>query len=261
MGRGVALSCCAVSVAIALAIVLGLPSQPGSSGPPARPIFVGARIGDFLNQSAPGAVTEVPDPAGGGGRVFKLTVADSDVYPLTPTDNPRAELLSRPRVLPGHEYWWRAKFFLPRSFPASIPGWMTVLEGPYGAPSAGTPPWHIEINGGYIQWSRNRTYGWDVPWRERIVRGQWVKVLVHFRFATHGFVEMWIDGRRITFFRGGRSGEAPTQRLAMATLDASNDGGPNSVAILSYRKRGMFRSLTIYQGMTRLGPTRASVAE
>jgi len=133
-------------------------------------IFNGARIGAFLlNQSAPGAVVEVPDPAGSGQTVFKMTVGDGDVYPITPTDDPRAELLSPPKVLPGHQYWWRAKFLLPANFPSSVPGWLTVLEGPYGHPSNGTPPWHLEINRNHIQWSRNRSYSWDVPWRMPLV--------------------------------------------------------------------------------------------
>jgi hypothetical protein len=226
--------------------------------------FRGTSIASFpLNQSAPGAVTEVPDPAGGGESVFKMTVGDGDVYPLTPTDNPRAELLSPNMIHPGQEFWWRAKFLLPRGFPASVPDWMTVLQGPYGKPYYGTPVWHVEINHDHIQWGRNRTYDWDIPWQMPLVRGRWIEVLVHCRLATRGFVEMWVDGRRVTFFDGDTynpSGHPPTRRLRMQTLDHSNDGAPNHVAILSYRKVGMFGSVTIYQGPTAVGPTRASVS-
>jgi hypothetical protein len=225
--------------------------------------FLGTQIADFpSNQSAPGAVTEVPDPAGSGETVFKMTVGDADVYPVTPTDNPRAALLTPTTIQPGEEFWWRSKFLLPRAFPASVPGWLVVLEGPYGPPFYGTPPWHIEVNRDHIQWSRNSTYGWDVPWRMPLVRGRLIHVLMHCRLAAHGFVEMWIDGRRVTFFGGPtfNPGDlAPTRRLRMSTEDRSNSGGPNFAALMSYRQQGMFPSVSIYQGPTSLGATAASV--
>ncbi len=243
-------------------------AQPGkvsfASGSSSGLIFNGATIRSFiLNQSAPGAVREVPGPAGSGERFFKMTVDNGDVYPITPTDNPRAELQSPARIGPGQQFWWKAKFFLPRDFPRSVPGWLTVLGGPYGSPFNGAAPWHIEINHNHIQWSRNRTYGYDVPWRMRIVRGRWIRILVHNRFSSHGFVEMWVDGHRVTFFRSGGYNPnrvRPTRRLWMATRDASNGDGRNFVSLLSYRKAGMFPSLTIYQGQTKVGRTRASVA-
>ena len=58
-------------------------------------LFKAEHLNEFwLNQSAPGAVTEVANPTGGGESVFQMTVKNSDVYPITPTENPRAELLS-----------------------------------------------------------------------------------------------------------------------------------------------------------------------
>jgi hypothetical protein len=230
---------------------------------PSVPPFVASTVTGFqLNQSAPGAVTEIPDPAGGDETAFRMTVSDGDVYPATPTRDPRAELLSPATIRPDDRYWWHAKFFLPRSFPASVPGWVTLLEGPYGPPYAGTPSWHLEVHGNQIQWSRNRTYGWDVPWRMPLVRGRWIEVLVHGRLAKRGFVEMWVDGERVTFFDGGgRNPERhpPTRRLWMRTLDDANDEGPNYVSLLNYRQRGMFRSVTVFHGPMALGPTRASV--
>src|SRR4051794_4275471 len=226
-------------------------------------LFRGARIGDFHeNQSAPGAVTEVPDPAGSGAQVFKMTVKNSDVYPLTPTADPRAQLTSPAIIDPGEEFWWSGKFFLPSDFPSSVPGWLTVMEGPYGAPFDGTPPWHIEVNGDHIQWTRNDTYDYDVPWQMPLVRNQWVDVVVHERFAADGWVEMWVDGQQIAFFGSNTynpSHEAPTIRLSMATRDHSNDEGPNFTVIQSYRKAGMFSSVSLFQGPMAIGRTRAAV--
>jgi hypothetical protein len=257
----------AILAALVLAVISGSSSpahDPPSTLTSAAARFDGATIEDFdLNQSAPEAITEVPDPAGSGQTVFEMTVGDHDVYPITPTENPRAELLTPNNIRGGEELWWRAKFLLPGSFPAAVPGWLTLMQGPYGPPFYGPPPWHLEVNGRYIQWPRNGTYGYDVPWRMPLVRGRWIHVLVHTRFARRGFVEMWIDGRRVTFFDGRTydPGDiSPTRRLRMSTKDDSNDGGPNFAAVMSYRKRGMFPSVTIYQGPTMIGPTRASVS-
>jgi hypothetical protein len=45
----------------------------------------------------------------------------------------------------------------------------------------------------------------------------------------------------------------------MATMDASNSGSTNSVYLQSYRKVGMFSSLTSYEGPLTIGRTMASV--
>ena len=201
--------------------------NPSASASSANLLFKATHIEEFwLNQSAPGAVTEVPDPAGSGESVFQMTVGDKDVYPITPTENPRAELVSTPTINPGDELWWSSKFYLPSSFPSSIPSWLTLMEGPYGSPFNGTPPWHIEVSGEHIQWSRNGTYNWDVPWQMPLVKDSWVSVMVHEKFASEGWVEMWIDGKQIDFFSASTYNPnhvAPTQRLEMQTMDASND--------------------------------------
>lgn len=241
-----------------------LPTGDSASARAHRPLgFVGNSIGDFaLNQSAPGAVTEVPDPLGSGERVMKMTVDNHDVYPVTPTHDPRASLLTPTRIRPGDEFWWRAKFLLPHDFPHRVPGWLVVLEGPYGPPFASTPPWHIEISGRHIKWVRNSNYGWDVPWQMPVVRGHWIRVLMHCRFSRHGFVEMWINGHRVTFFRGNTYNPGHhrrTRRLWMQTRDRSNDAGANFAVLMNYRKAGMFRTVTVFQGPTELGATAAAV--
>lgn len=238
-------------------------AAPPVNNSPSDLLFYGASVSDFaLNQSAPGAVSEVSDPAGSGQPVMKMTVANSDVAPVTPTSDPRAQLLSPSIIDNGEEFWWSGKFFLPSDFPTSVPGWLTVMEGPYGEPFDGTPPWHIEVNGSHIQWSRNDSYRYDVPWQMPLVRNQWVDVVVHERFAADGWVEMWVDGQPITFFGSGTYNPnhvAPTTRLAMATRDHSNDEGPNFTVIQSYRKAGMFSSVSLFQGPMAIGRSRTAV--
>jgi hypothetical protein len=226
-------------------------------------LFRGTRIGDFHeNQSAPGAVTEVPDPAGSGAQVLKMTVKNSDVYPVTPTSDPRAQLLSPAIIDPGEDFWWSGSFFLPADFPSSVPGWLTVMEGAYGRPFDGTPPWHIEVNGSSLRWQRNDTYDWDVPWEVPLIKNSWIHVTVHEGFGANGFVEMFVNGQQATFFGAGSHNpnhEPTTNRLAMATRDHSNDEGANFTVIQSYREAGMFNSVSLFQGPMTIGRTQASV--
>src|SRR6201999_1439041 len=108
----------------------------------------------------------------------------------------------------------------------------------HGPPFASSSPWQIEVSGGNLQWMRNGTYHWDVPWKTPLVKGSWVSVLLHERFASDGWVEMWINGQPVSFF--GRE-----TKLAMQTMDSSNGGGANSAKIMQYRKAGMFETGTV----------------
>src|SRR3954465_4711836 len=84
---------------------------------PSPLLFRATSLREFpVAQSAPGAITEAPDPAGSGETVFKMTVPDNDGYPVPPTENPRAELISPATINSGDEIWWSAKFFLPEDF-------------------------------------------------------------------------------------------------------------------------------------------------
>jgi Polysaccharide lyase len=229
--------------------------KKGATSPPPPSgdlLFDGSHIADFdLLQAAPDAVSEVPDPLGGGETSFQMTVDDSDVYPTTPTENPRAQALSTAIIDPGEEIWLETKFLLPDSFPAKVPGWLSLISI-YGAPFGGSSPWRIGIEGSTISWQRNDTYGYDVPWEMPLVRGRWITILLHERFATDGWVEMWVDGQQVSFPGAGA-------RIEMATMDSSNDQGPNAAKIMNYRQAGMFDSVTTYFGPLRLGRTRAAV--
>jgi hypothetical protein len=251
------------------AVAVSRPAAPQS--PPASTVssvpsglsFSGRQVGDFwLDHSAPEAISEVPDPTGGSGSVLKMDVSDQDVYPVTPTENPRAELLSPPVMQAGQEVWLATKFLVPADYP-TVPkdGWVSLVSF-YGAPFNGPSPWRIELAGENMQWQRNETYGYDVPWKAPLVRDRWNTVLVHERFATDGFVEMWINGEPITLFSSGGynpSHQSPTTQLAMATMDGSNDAGANSAKIMQYRKAGMFGSGSVYFGPLLLGESRAAV--
>jgi len=243
-----------------------VPDPTASASRGAGLLFNGNNIRDFAEiQAAPHAITEVPDPLGGGERVLKMTVHDQDVAPITPTDNPRAQAITPAMIHDGDEFWLRTEFLLPEDFPSRIPGWMTLVSV-YGPPYDGSGPWQVGLSGRSMLWERNEHYDFDTPWKQPLIRGQWVSVLLHERFGDDGWVEMWIDGQPITFFRSGmsdsdnRNDHAPTRRLNMATADWSNDGGPNSARIAQYREEGMFETATVYYKALKIGTTRAAVA-
>jgi hypothetical protein len=225
-------------------------TQPPKPTPSAGLLFNGEHVSDFsLLQAAPGAITEVPNPSG-GGTAIDMTVNDRDVAPITPTDNPRAQALSDSIIEAGDEFWLSTSFYVPPGFP-TVTGWMSLVSI-YGPPFAGSSPWQIEVVGNELQWMRNSTYHWDVPWRTPLARGSWVSVLLHERFATDGWVEMWINGQQVSFFNR-------ETKLNMQTMDSSNGAGANAAKIMQYRKAGMFESASVYFGPLKLGTTRESV--
>lgn len=235
-----------------------------ASAKPGGLLFDGAHLRDFAAlEMAPRAITEVPDPLGSGDTVLKMTVDDDDVAPVTPTEDPRAQALSPKMISEGDEFWLETEFLIPESFPPQVPGWLSLVSI-YGPPYSGSSPWQVGLGGREMSWQRNEQYGYDVPWRQPLIRGQWVKVLLHERFDSHGWVEMWIDGQPITFFARGSSynpdHHSPTRRLQMATVDGSNDGGPNAAKIMQYREVGMFESATVYFGPLKIGTSRAAVS-
>lgn len=227
------------------------------------PYFHGSTIRAFATTyAAPGAISEVPDPTGASRRVFQVTVHNRDVYPITPTDNPRATLASPNLLQPGMEIWMATEFLVPIDYPRVPPGGWVTLASFYGPPYRSSSPWQLELVGPYLQWQRNSSYGFDVPFEQRLRRGHWTSILLHERFSRHGFVELWIDGRKVEFFDGATFNphrHAPSFRLKMETRDHSNDYGANSARIGQYRKAGMFDVGTLYFGPLRIGSTRASV--
>ncbi len=231
---------------------------------PAR-LWLGASISDYFRQAAPGAITEVPDPGASGRDVFRFDVHKSDVFPITPTEDPRAQLAGpvleigegfvRYPFVDGSEVWSEMAFFLPEGTPALIPKWMQIVQG-FGPPFEGVAPWAIKLASDYtLIWQRNSTYGFDIPWEHQIEPGQWVRILKHERLAADGWIEMWVNGQSASFFAPGASynphEEAETERLEMATLDASNDGEfGNTIWLQNYWAADSFEEAVVYHEPT-----------
>lgn len=239
-----------------------------AAGPPPPLFFAGLVQADFDEQAEPGAITEVPDPAGSGETVFEFTVSNEDT--LGDPETVRAQLLSPNLITDGMEFWARNAFYLPADFPEAEIDFIQLLEWPYGPPFSGSPPFGIKfanVDEGppMMLWQRNSTYAFDIPWSVPMRKGRWIEVLTHMRFAKDGWIELWIDGLPVTFFPAGSAhnpnGEEPTTRLEMEVRDKSNDGTANEAIIQSYRKLDNFDSVTSYSKGLLLGTTRSAVEE
>jgi hypothetical protein len=260
----------ASGAALSMAREAAAPAPRGARNPvggkgPGGLLFDGNSISDYSVEAAPNAITEVPSPTG-GETVFKMTVANSDVYPITPTDNPRAQALTPAVIEPGDEFWLSTKFMIPTSFPF-VSGWMSLVSI-YGPPFEGSSPWQISVDQDEFRWMRED--GRSVPWHVPLVKGTWQTVTLHERFGTDGFVEMWWNGRRVTFYDPGAGPiigggninpdhVAPTDHLNIPTMDSTNDEGPNAAKIMQYREAGMFGTASVYFGPLKLGTTREAV--
>lgn len=224
-------------------------------------LFVGSAIDDYhRNESAPGAVTEVPDPLGSGETVLRMEVHEEDVAPITPTENPRAQLLAPDDFHRGDEMRIRGAILLPEDFPDATPvngfgedGFLGLVSY-YGPPFHGSGPWEIAAQGfpvANFNWQRNAESGFDIPWESPLVKERWMAWELWLRFDAPGWVRLWWDGEPVTFFAPGSSynpnDEEPTEKLVMNTVDVSNYSGPNHPKISNYRRRDMgFEVVTVY---------------
>jgi hypothetical protein len=212
-------------------------------------------LGAYTEVIHPERISIVADPLGIPRQVARFRVYDGDTGP---TDNPRAQIGSSAQIRAGQEVWIGWSTLFPTSFPRYVPGWLTFAST-YGPPSDGTGPLTLQVQGGDIRWQRNKTYGWDIPWRMPLIRGRWIDFVVHERLshsARRGFFELWVN-------TGGgwrRQRLAGQLRLRMQTMDASNGAGPNQHRLSLYRKRGMFRVVTLYHASHRVGTSFGAVA-
>jgi hypothetical protein len=251
----------AAAVAALLAVVvrdeIDRPGGPRPHGPVLFDASLGRGLGSYAGHTVhPERINIVPDPLGLPRKVAKFTVYDSDIGP---TSNPRA-MLATPEILArGRDYWlgW-STLFPDHGFPASIPGWLT-FEAVYGPPGNGAGPRHLQVEGRRITWRRNATYNYDVPWEMPLVRGRWIDFVIHQRQSSNprvGFVALWVNtgsGWRRQRLKG-------QLRFHTRTVDSTNGDGPNWHAVGLYRKRGMFRVVTLYQADQRVGTSFRAVA-
>lgn len=218
-------------------------------------------VGDFstgdltqwaLNQSAPGRVQILSDtPPPGFGNYARLVCLNADVAPITPTDNPRAQLTGPTILFPGGTRWfsWATRFpadfpVFPQQNPSGVNSFFGFSQI-HGSPYIGSPQIGCYVNPG------DRLYfgGSQFPlplWETALIRGQWLQFAWRIYFAKDdtGWVELYYQGQ-LQRLRNG------TTRQYMTTIKPEDDIGCEW-DLMSYRRLDIAESVTIDHAAARL---------
>jgi hypothetical protein len=222
------------------------PSTGGNPTPTGVRIFDGTRLTSWpgIIRAASDRITEVPDPLGSGKTVLKFTVDDSDA--CCGSSNPRAQIQTSEFINPGDEIWWGGRILFPTDFPnirdvsSSSHGWVST-GSVFGPPYAGSSPITLGINkctcNSEPYWGEDNdgwtSRYWGIP--QSTMRGHWMTWLVHEKFASNGWQEVWVDGKQVM------------PRTNLTLVNSSNDGGANHITQNFYRLHTMWAGkVTMY---------------
>lgn len=258
------------TLSIVMLIALVAPGCSGPSQPPPPPAppavaggilfaddFESGNIEGWQNQScSPDRVTvytsaEQPawPPPPQGNRAVRLLAYDSDVEPCTPTENPRAQIVS-PEILEDEmEVWEGFSVAFPPDYP-SIEG--NVVQQDHGPPYSGSPPVAIRTKEEFIVLSVEG--GEETIWSTPLETGRWYRFVLHKVLSPDddsGSVELWVNGVRQAFTDGSFTYE---------TFTAEQDGtGPMSFYLTNYRGRGEAEAVSVFFDDARIGNSLAAV--
>lgn len=233
-----------------------LGSTPGTTGLSATSMATGTTSGPvlfdgssitswWLNQSATASrVQLVPDPSGAAGTAQQFTTYNTDVSPLTPTVNPRSQLVTPLMFKPGTTYWESFELYIPTNYQFVKTGWVSLESAVYGYPYAGTPPVTISLENGAFRFQRNEyaPNPWQIAWSTPVVRGQWYRFTWHFDFASNGWVELYVNDVQQKL----KSGSTSVMQLPVNFLDATENKGPWMSQEQLYYQLGLYQSAQVY---------------
>ena len=202
-------------------------------------------------------MASVPDPTGTSAPTLQFTTYNSDVAPLTPTANPRAQLLTPAVIKKGQTLWESFEVYVPSSFPSIQPGegWISLETAVYGAPFAGSPAAEIGIDGGDFRFQRD-VYAptpYSIAWSSPLVKDRWVRFTWHFLVARNGWVELYVDGTQVLL----NNGSTRVRRLHMPLIDPTDATGPWFSDLQLYYMHNEFPSLTVLFKGFRIATTRS----
>jgi polysaccharide lyase-like protein/predicted xylan-binding protein with Ca-dependent carbohydrate-binding module len=220
---------------------------------------------DFVSRAESGRLTTSADYVRKGAYSAKFTVRDEDVWPLTPSENPRAQLSKVALFCEGDERWIGWSMYFPDDFP-DLPsdGWVNVGSLGFAPPFDDDAPFSINVqllnSGNSIYISRDSTYGEQrygetIIWTEPLMRGGWYDWVFHIKFSRNGdegFVEIWKNGQKQELPNG-------ETKLFYRTLETETYPHCGNLQVANYRKRGMFDRLTMYHDQVKVGTSRAAV--
>jgi Polysaccharide lyase len=211
-------------------------------------LFSGSAVTGWLNQSANASrVTVVQDPDAASDSVLQFNVFNSDIAPLTPTGNPRAQLITHNGVVTQNQPFWESyEVYIPASFPTSLTynSWIALGSPFYGAPWNGSPSVELQIENGDFIW-RTNAYSQkpgSILWQSPVVTNQWVRFTWYVNPAIDGFAELYVNGQPLTVTYNGHTGAG----VDIPVIDATNDTGPWESQLSVYMEHNVFSELTMY---------------
>lgn len=235
-------------------------SSSGSSPAPGSVLFDGSQPSSWLNQSAASNRVQVlPDPDGASDSALQFTARNSDVAPLTPTDNPRAQLVSPTNILAeGEQFWESYEIYLPSSFPTAetYNGWLALGSPFYGPPWNGSPSVELGIVNGQWRWATNAyaPVPYTIIWQQPIVLGEWVRFTWHIIPSANGFAELYVNGQPLVVSYNGQTGEG----VNLPVIDTTDYEGPWASQLSVYYSLNTFAAVTIYFKNFKIGTSQAA---
>lgn len=194
----------------------------------------------------------------GVGKVLRFEAFNSDVFPMTPTYNPRAQLVTPLRVRRGQQFWESYQVYLPQNFPVArtYKSWIGLGSPAYGAPWAGSPGVGLAITSGDFRFQRNQyaSRPYQIVWQMPVVLGRWVRFTWHILFSTHGFTQLYVNNTPVEL----ADSNSQSTTLPMSVLDPSDDIGPWYSQLSVYYEHNTFPKLTIYFKDFRIATTEAA---
>ncbi len=220
-------------------------------------LFNGTYKSAWFDQSATNSrIRRVMNPYG-AGTALRFQAYNGDVFPLTPTTNPRAQLVAPLSVKPGDQFWESYEVYVPTSFPlaATRHGWISLGSPAYAPPFAGTPSVELSIGGGDFRFQRNgyASHPWQIAWQTPLVLGRWVRFTWHVLLSRAGYVQLYMNNQPVEL----AGGTTPSTTLYMPVIDQTNYEGPWISQLALYYKHNLSPQLTLYFRDFRIAKTEA----
>lgn len=232
-------------------------SSPGSSSI-GTILFNGTMLNTWwLNQSASPTRTQlVADPDGAGDTVQQFTTYNTDVAPLTPTLNPRSQLVTPLMFKPGQTYWESFELYIPSNFTFLKTGWTSLESAVYGYPYNGTPPASISIENGDFRYQRNgfAPTPWQIAWQTPVVKGQWYRFTWHFLLSSTGWVQLYVND----VLQNLKLGTTNYTQMPISMIDKTDNVGPWMSQEQLYYELGMYQSAQVYFKDYKVASTQAA---
>jgi hypothetical protein len=215
-------------------------------------VWDGSRLSAWTNQSAPDDSygPRAREVTIDGKTWIELGCFSSDVAPLTPNQNPRAQLVGPAVINQGEEYHLDVTVqmpasALPKSWTNDGAHWVEVLQPFYGPPYAGSPPLRlISMDGAKLS---VREADLSPRWSTDALAAQWRGVTWTFGFTWWHKTAAQGGGYGVRAIRDGGSNDIIVPWRSYDCVQSCNNGGANAVYLDAYMGLGT---------ATHLGPVR-----